>query len=173
MALPHLLSYGPPMWRTLTLLTATSLVVGCGPDPEHQKTVDYLTALHPVLQENSLLAERVLVQAAHVYNKDADADAIADAWATEVLPLAQQIPVLAEEVHPPPHLTVDHQNLVSIWTKRAEAYREVVEGLGTADRARFQAASNSTAAITLSEDQWVRGFNAKIEPLRLYVDLYP
>jgi hypothetical protein len=158
---------------TPTVLVLLSAATACGPDPEHEKTVDYLTELHPVLLENSLLAERVLVQAAHVYNKDAQADEIASAWATEVLPIAESIPVLANEVQPPPHLSVDHNNLVDIWSKRADAYREVVEGLQTADRSRFDAASNATAAITLSEDQWVRAFNAKIEPLRLYVDLYP
>lgn len=173
MAAGQHLSYGPHMPRPSPFLMATLLLAACGPDPEHQKTVDYLTALHPVLQENSLLAERVLVQAAHVYNEDADATAIADQWDHEVVPLADHVATLAAGIQAPPHLSVDHQNLVEIWGQRADAYREAVEGLQTADRARFQEAASATAQITLTEDQWVRAFNARIEPLKLYVDLYP
>jgi len=145
----------------------------CGPDPQHEKTVAYLTDLHPVLLENSLLAEQVLVQAAHVYNKDADAPTLIDGWSHQVLPLANHVVVMAEEVQPPEHLASDHAKLVSIWTQRSRAYREVVEGLHTADAARFDAAARETAAITVSEDQWVRAFNDKIGPMQLYVDLYP
>jgi len=154
---------------------AASLATACGPSAEHVKTVDYLTELHPVLEENSLLAEQVLHQAAYVYNQeaDADADAIAAAWSHDVLPMAQHVAVLAEEVQPPEHLATEHAELVGIWTKRAKAYREIIEGLHTADAARFEAASQEIARITVSEDQWVRALNARIGPMNLYVDLYP
>jgi len=157
----------------LLLLLTGSVSAGCGPDPDHEKTVAYLTELHPVLLENSLLAEQVLVQSASVYNQSAQPGDLERGWASDVLPMAQHVVVMAEEVQAPEHLAADHANLVAIWSKRATAYREVLEGLHTADADRFEAASRKTAEITVSEDAWVRAFNKRIQPMQLYVDLYP
>ena len=148
-------------------------LLACSEDPRRQQTLDYLERLQPVLYENSLLAQQVLLQAATVYNGTAKPEALATAWEVDVVPMAMHVHTLAGSVEPPDHLAADHAALVQLWQRRADAYRDVAEGQRTANVELFSRAQRDVSAITLSEDQWVRAFNAKLAPMDLYLDLCP
>jgi hypothetical protein len=154
-----------------TLITLT--ILGCGGDPRRQQTEDYLSRLTPILHENSLLADTVLQQAALVHNGQVDPKAIVTAWSTDIAPMAQHVHTLAADVAPPEHLAADHAALVQIWQRRAEAYREVVESHQRADLESFTRAQRDIGTITVNEDQWVRAFNARLDEMKLNIDLYP
>ena len=156
-------------------VAAATLVAGvsCSPDTERAETLDYLERLRPVLHENSLLAGQVLAVAATVHNGNATDESLKTAWDVDILPLAEHVHVLGQEVRAPPHLAADHAALVRIWQQRADAYREVATAHREADVDAFQRGQKAAGAATLSEDQWARAFNARLKPMKLYVDLYP
>lgn len=152
---------------------AALLLLGCNEDPRRAQTLEYLLELRPVLYENRLLAEQVLIQGAAVHDGRGSPETLMSAWDSEIVPLAQHVHDMAEAVEAPPNVAPDHRALGELWKRRYKAYRDVSEAYHTADLTAFQNAQREAAAVTLEEDQWVRALNAKLQPMELYVDLVP
>lgn len=148
-------------------------VSACTEDPRRVQTIDYLTALRPVLYENALLSEQVLIQAAAVHDGRSTPEVLLAAWDSDIVPLAQHVHVMAEQVQPPESLAPDHRVLLELWGRRSKAYSDVAESLHVANLDDFGTAQREIAAVTLQEDQWVRGLNAKLASMDLFVDLVP
>ena len=129
--------------------------------------------MRPVVYENGLLAEQVLHQGAAVYDERATPESLMAAWDGEIITLAQHVHDMAVAVEPPVNVAPDHRALMELWKRRYKAYRELSESVHLADLERFQGAQGEIGAITIAEDQWVRAFNAKLQPMELFVDLVP
>ena len=157
----------PP--NTMAQLAALALLCGgCGPlSPDVQEANRYLKLLQPLVIENSHLAEQVLTLAADAYNEKGDAEALAEAWATNVVPLAehlhhQTVALPAEGVW-----NTRQQGLIKIWGDRAQAYRGVSEALVLADRAAWTSSATSASEVQLAEEGWFKETNKALAALSL------
>jgi hypothetical protein len=149
------------------------LQAGCSEDPRRAQTLQYLMDMRPVVYENGLLAEQVMHQGASVYDGRSTPEGLLAAWDGEIIPLAQHVHDLASTVEPPGNVAPDHRALTELWKRRHRVYRNLSEAAHRADLDAFQNAQRESAAVTLEEDQWVRAFNAKLQPMELFVDLVP
>jgi hypothetical protein len=157
----------PSMWTTLPLVIA--LACSGGDDV----TTQYLGQLRPLLQENGLLAERVLLQAAKVYNEEAKPDQVADVWIEEIVPLAEHLQNQATLVVPPPPYASSHAEIVAIWGDRALAYRNLGEAIQSGSTNDWNAATTLTSDVKLREEKWFDTLNTALAPSGSSVDPYP
>lgn len=160
-----------PMSRTLPVVL---LLASCQPiDPATTATTEYLTRLQPLLQENSLLAERVLFQAAAIYNEAAKPDQVASAWSSDIVPVAEHLHHQAAFVAAPDVWSLNHNELVEIWGDRAAAYRNIGEAIKLADAASWKSARELAEGVKLREEKWFDALNAAVAPMGMVVDPYP
>ena len=153
--------------------TATMLSA-CGPlNPEVQSANRYLNQLQPLLIENSHLTERVLHQAADIYNKEVKSDALEDRWSDEITPLAEHLHHQAQFIEAPPTWSPRHDDLVEIWGSRARAYRALSESLATADRKSWDAARKEASDVKVQEENWFKQMNQDLAVLNMGVDPSP
>lgn len=151
-----------------------ALLASClQPDPATLVATDYHERLRPLLHENSLLAERVLFQAARVYNEGDKTPPLAPGWAGEIVPLAEHLHHQASFVVAPDPYTERHAELVDLWGRRALVYRQIGEAVFTADAATFTDARKKADVLKLEEERWFDRLNEAIGPLGLLVDPYP
>lgn len=142
-------------------------------DPASAATTDYLTKLQPLLQENSLLAERVLFQAAAIYNEAVKPEQVAESWTTDIVPIAEHLAHQASFVAPPEPYATRHEQLAVIWTDRAGAYRNLGEAIRTADAEQWNAARRAADDVKLAEERWFDDLNEQLAGQGLVVDPYP
>lgn len=159
------------MVRTMTALFL--LAFSCTTDSATRSASTYVEQLNPLLQENSLLAERVLFQAAAIYNNAARPDDVASKWETDITPIAEHLHFQAKLVQPPEEWTEQHGALVVIWGDRASAYRDISEGLRLADRERWDRGSKAAEEVKLSEEDWFTAVNEKLATINVALDAYP
>ena len=160
-----------PMSSPLILTLALG---GCaGLDPASSSTTVYLSELQPLLQENSLLAERVLFQAAAIYNEAAKPEQVANTWSLEIVPLSEHLANQASFVTAPDPFGARHAELVKIWSDRAVAYRNLGEAIKTADAEQWNDARKQADDVKLREEKWFDGLNEQLAPQGLVVDPYP
>lgn len=165
-----------PRVRTLALTVVVIVASACGPfDPETRAHRAYIRQVQPLLVENSLLAERVLVLAADVYNRKdkVDTEAMARMWTSDVVPLAEHLHSHATFVEPPPEWVDAHGQLVDIWSDRAQAYRAIGESITMADPDLWKNARELTDTVKLREEEWFRNANLRLAPKSLSVDQFP
>lgn len=159
---------------TAVLLLSSLALSGCGPfSPEVQQTNAYLKDLQPLLVENGHLAERVLVLASRVYNKDGDADALAESWTAEVVPLAEHLHHQAQFIDAPAPWSEEHGELVEIWGDRALAYRSLSEALVLADLDAWKTARSQSTKVKLREEEWFKEVNAELATHGMVIDPTP
>ena len=152
----------------------TFALAGCaGLDPASSSTTVYLSELQPLLQENSLLAERVLFQAAQIYNESTKPEQVANVWTVEIVPLSEHLASQAEFVSAPDPYSSRHGDLVKIWSDRAVAYRNLGEAIKTADAEQWNDARKQADDVKLREEKWFDGLNEQLAPQGLVIDPYP
>jgi hypothetical protein len=156
------------MWTLATLM-----LLSCASTPG-DATTGYLTSLQPVLQENGLLVERVLIQAAIVYNNDSlRPETVADVWNHEIAPLAEHVYNQASFVQPPPEYAAAHKELVEIWGDRASSYRSLGEAVQQGDIEAWNQARSLAESVKLREEKWFDRLNEGLASSGLIVDPYP
>ncbi len=143
------------------------------PDPATLAATDYFEKLRPLLHENSILTERVLFQAAKVYNEADKVPPLAPDWTGEVVPLAEHLHHQASFVSAPDPYAEQHAKLVDLWGRRALAYRQIGEAVFTSDLATFIDARKKADELKLEEERWFDHLNEAMAPLGLLVDPYP
>lgn len=153
------------------LFTAALLLPGCA--STNDETTQYLTALQPLLQENGLLAERVLLQSAKIYNDAVKPEQVSDAWVHEIVPLAEHLHNQSSFVAPPPSYAQTHADLVLIWGDRALAYRNLGEAINTGNTDEWNKARELANQVKLREERWFDTLNAALAPSNILVDPYP
>lgn len=157
-----------------TALPLALVLSGCTQlDPATTATTDYLTRLQPLLQENSLLAERVLFQAAGLYNDATKPSQVAQAWTVEIVPLAEHLHHQSTFVSAPEPWSARHAELVEIWGERAEAYRNLSEAIRLGDAPLWNDSRKKADSVKLAEEDWFNNLNRAVGPLGLVVDPYP
>lgn len=156
--------------HALTLLTA---LVACAPPAVPQDTATYVTQLHPLLQENGLLADKVLEGAADVHDGRASPNTASLVWENEIVPLAGHLHAQAEIVQPPTRWASEHRELVSIWGSRAEGYVLVAEAVNSGDAARWKRGRALADKAKLDEESWFEEVNTRLAPLGIDLDQYP
>lgn len=149
------------------------LAFSCSSDSASRSAATYVDQLQPLLQENSLLAERVLFQAANIYNEAARPEDVAKKWEDDITPIAEHLYFQAKLVEPPDDWTTQHGELVDIWGERARAYRDISESLRLADRSLWEKGRNAAENVKLSEENWFERANEKLGVLNVTLDPYP
>jgi hypothetical protein len=158
----------PPMLIPLTLFLGLS---GCTAGDDD--TTRYLTALQPLLQENGLLAERVLLQASKIYNEAVKPDQVSEAWIHEIVPVSEHLYNQAGFVQPPSTYAQTHADLVLIWGDRALAYRNLGEAIQTGNSDEWNKARDLANQVKLREEKWFDTLNQSLAASNLSVDPYP
>lgn len=159
------------MWTLTLSLPVAAALYGCGGPGD--ATQQYITQLNPLLQENGLLAERVLTLSAQIYNDAAKPDQVADAWGRQVVPVAEHLSDQVSFVVPPEEYAQDHTEIVQIWNDRAAAYRRLSEAIQTGDTEGWNAARQLADEVKLREERWFDHLNDRLAPANLIVDPYP
>ena len=149
------------------------LLTACQLDPKARSATEYVVKLQPLVQENSLLAERVLFQAAEIYNGATRPDEVADAWTTDIVPLSEHLHHQAGFVQAPEGWAERHGSLVEIWGERAHAYRSISEGLRMADEEAWDSGRALAEDVKLREEQWFDALNEELRPMSRGVEAYP
>ncbi|MEQ1565699.1 MAG: hypothetical protein ABMA64_08680 [Myxococcota bacterium] len=156
------------MWFPITVALTLG---GCaGTDDE---TTQYLSQLQPLLQENGLLAERVLLQSAKIYNEAVKPDQVAEAWITDIVPVAEHLHNQSSFVTPPSSYAQSHADLVLIWGDRALGYRNLGEAIQTGNTDEWNKARDLIRDVTLREEKWFDTLNTALAPSKIMVDPYP
>ncbi|MCA9494316.1 MAG: hypothetical protein KC621_30530 [Myxococcales bacterium] len=160
------------MWTaplTLTVLASCTAM-----NPQTAAATAYLDAIRPLMIENSMLADRVLVQAAAIYNEAETPKEVAAAWETEIVPVAEHLADQAGLVVAPGPYQPRHAELVSIWTDRATAYRSVAEAIRVGDPDAWMPARKEAENAKIREENWFNQLNENVVPLGIpLVDEYP
>jgi len=149
------------------------MALSCSTDSAGRSASTYVGQLQPLLQENSLLAERVLFQAAALYNQAARPEDVADKWETDITPIAEQLYFHAKTVEAPAEWSDEHVALVGIWGDRAEAYRDITESLRLADRERWDSGLTAAKQAKLDEEAWFVSINEQLRAINVSLDPYP
>jgi hypothetical protein len=156
------------------MILVPALLASCfEPDPATLAATDYFERLRPLLHENSLLAERVLSQAARVYNEGDKVPPLAPDWTGEIVPLAEHLHHQASFVTPPDAYAEPHAQLVDLWGRRAQVYRQIGEAVFTADLASFTDGRRKADELKIEEERWFDRLNEVMAPMGLLVDPYP
>lgn len=157
----------PVMLITLLVLAA------CQPNPQALAARQYLVDLDPLLLENGLVAERLLVQAGAVHDAKAQPKDTYQAWSTDIVPLAEHLRDEAAALNAPPEWLDAHKDLVAIWSTRADGYRDIDEAVEIGDPKLFKQGRDQADTAKLREESWFRDTNARLETYGLYVDQFP
>ena len=153
-------------------LFAIALLPACV-SPVARTAPAYVAEIAPLLQENGLLAERVLVVAAKVHDGKLEVGDAAIAWRDEIVPLAVELSDNAALCAPPVEWSTRHAELVDIWTDRAQAYDHLATAMSEADVERWNAARAASDDAKLREEAWFKAVNAEIAPTRITLDQLP
>lgn len=155
-------------------LLSLTFLVACATDPRQAAATRYLQVLQPLMLENSMLADRVLVQAAAVYNESGGPKQVADAWEGEIVPLAEHLADQASLVQPPTDYAARHGELVTIWVDRAAAYRALSEAIRSGEAEAWNPARRDAESAKIREENWFNQLNETVTPLGIpLVDQYP
>ena len=159
---------------TLFCGTLITIAAGCSQfDPQLQEDRAYVRVLMPLLQDNALLSERVLIEAAAVYNDKSDPEKLGETWSTEIVPLAEHLHSQCSFAAAPESWTTQHGELVDIWGSRAKAYRALSDAIVMADDQEWQAARDLADGVKLSEEKWFQNTNQRLLLNGLAVDQFP
>ena len=151
-----------------------SLLAGCPqPGATTGPAHTYAQSLEPLLDENGLVAERLLETAAEVYNGKAASAEVKLAWAQDVVPLAEHLRDQAVLVQPPVEYADDHKQLVEIWSTRADAYREIADALRSGDMDQWKKGREQADDAKLREEAWFRATNEKLSAHGVALDQFP
>ncbi len=158
----------------LACATLTTLLASCAQfNPALREDRAYVRALMPLLQDNALLSERVLVEAAAIYNEKSEPEKLGDTWAAEIVPLAEHLHNQSAFVQAPETWTEHHGELVDIWGDRARAYRTLADAIATADDEQWRTARDLADGVKLAEEKWFQSANERLTPNGLAVDQFP
>lgn len=162
------------MIPTLFPVLVMGSLTGCATlDPETAAATEYVNDVQPLMLENSLLAERLLVLASRLYNEDVPEDGFAPLWNDEIVPLAEHLHIQSDATKVPEAWKERHDNLVVIWSDRATAYRAMGEAIVLADRKRWKEARELEGQVVKREETWFQGVSSELAPFDLVLEQYP
>jgi hypothetical protein len=152
---------------------AILLAAGCGPDDATRSARAYVEQLEPLLYENGLLAERLLLAAADAHDDRVAPTALHTTWTTDLRPLAEHLAWQAAATSPPPEWAGRHERLVAAWSDRATAYRLIDEAARAGDREEWRRAREQADRATIAEERWFSEMDVELAPYGLALDQYP
>lgn len=156
------------------VLVGCAWLQGCASmDPEVRASTEYLQRLEPLLVENSLLAERVLIASASIYNEEAKPEELEVVWRDDIVLVAEHLHDQAGHFSVPELWVERHSKLVEIWADRAQAYRSLAEALHVVDAEQWKAARETANGVKLREEEWFRSVNQELAPRGMIVDQFP
>ena len=149
-------------------------LVGCSePSDEAVAAASYAEMMRPVLYENGLLADQFYESSAAIQQSAAAPADIEVVWKTRITPLAEHLVVQADLVTPPPEWESRHDELLSIWRSRAEAFRAIGDALDRGDRELWASARSSSDKCKIDEEEWFLETNEILKPYRISFDQLP
>ncbi|MCO4744399.1 MAG: hypothetical protein KC912_06405 [Proteobacteria bacterium] len=150
------------------------LLVACGePSPETGLAATYSDQLKPLLYENGLLADQIYETAAAAQGGKLDAAAVEVRWASRVTPVAEHLADQAELIIPPTGWETRHDELVEIWTDRADGYRALTDALARGDRDQWREGRKQADESKVREERWFIEVNRLLAPHGIALDQLP
>jgi hypothetical protein len=154
---------------TVLVFILASTLVGC----TDQTTAEWTKQLDPLMVENGLLADQMLLVAAGVYNETSDGAAVAETFATTVVPVSESLAFRADAMQPPKEWELQHDQLVDIWTRRAGAYRGMSEALILIDAERFNGSLKEVQQAAEAEEAWFGQVGGQLAKQGVTLAQYP
>lgn len=148
------------------------LVVGCVQRPPSPDNAFYVVLITPLLDDNALLAERLLTAAAAVHKAPDTPGAALEAWRDEVVPLAHHLHEQASMVQPPGSWAVEHDRIIGTWAARAAGYQLILEAAERGDEARLKRGRALADKAKLDEESWMQDVNARLAADGLHLRQY-
>jgi hypothetical protein len=153
---------------------AGAMLMGCpGTTPEQSEAELYVAQLDPILQENGLVGDIVLMLAADLHDSKLESGAARARWEGDVVPLADHLRDQAAAVQAPAGWAQHHRELVEIWTTRADAYHDASDAIRLGDPERWRAARQRADAAKLREEAWFQDVNRVLAAYGRGVDQFP
>jgi len=142
-------------------------------DPQTTAATQYVNSVQPLMVENSLLSERLLLLASQIYNEKVPEDGFSPVWNDEIVPLAEHLHIQADSTEVPSEWQDLHENLVVIWSDRASAYRSMGEAIILADRTRWDEARRLEGQVVKREETWFQSVGSQLGQYDLTLEQYP
>ena len=156
-----------------TLLLTLLLLSACSRRPHAPDNAFYVVLVTPLLDDNALLAERLLAAAAATLEAPEATDTTLEAWRDEVVPLAHHLHEQASLVQPPASWVAEHERLVGTWSTRASAYQLILEAAERGDEGRLKRGRALADRAKLDEESWVQDVNGRLSADGIQLRQYP
>ncbi len=148
-----------------------ALLLACAPGAAENRA--YADALAPVLLENGLLADQLLILAGAVHDDRVNSSLLTTRWSEEIVVLAERVAIEAAAVPAPPAWRADHASLLAAWKGRAGALRDGASALADGDRAGWESARAAATRAQLDEEAWFRAANDRLGPSGMHLNPHP
>lgn len=158
----------------VSVVLVTLAVTACTPAPPGAAEArTYVTSIEPLVYENGLLAQSLLTVAAEVHGADITSESLTRWWHDDFTPLTQHLAHQGAAVSPPPAWSERHQELVTVWELRADAYNQLDRAVAQGDASAWSAGRSQADTAKIREEEWFRSSNETLAPYGLALDQYP
>lgn len=161
------------MTRLLTICCACVLL-SCGPSAQKRAAADYVSAMTPLLQDNTKLSRAFLDLAAQVKKQRTLPQEVADQLETDFIPAARSLrdgaSAIAPETSP---LGGIHMGLVRAWTNRVSAYEGMHKAWASGDLADFEGVAVDHQTVFKAEARYFDSVNTTLGEHGLSLSQYP
>jgi len=155
------------------MLISLLILSACSRRPHAPDNAFYVMLITPLLDDNALLAERLITAAATSLNApEATSDAV-EAWRDEIAPLAHHLHEQASMVQPPASWVSLHERLVNTWSARATGYQLLLEASERGDEVRLKRGRALADRAKLDEEAWMQEVNVRLAADGIELRQYP
>lgn len=163
----------PPL-RALAVMSIVALTACPSEGPDADVATDYVAAMQPVVAANQALGDRFVDLTLAVNGGGLAGDALATRFDGEVLPASRALVDQAMSVRvATPELAASHMELVSAWTRRANAFTDLSRAWHAKDTAGVEAARGAIVQATEAEARSFAALNASLAPAGAALRAYP
>ena len=164
-----------PFLRLLVLAwLVLGVVVSCGGDPIAGAAADYHGRMLPVLLRNQELAQEFVNMATRVRTNELTVEETVEIWQGRIIPLADGLKNdAAAIVTGEPTLDAHHQQLLTAWIARSEAYRSMLKAFRDHDKEAFANARKNNVDAKMAEEAFFNSINNTLRPHGYWLDQFP
>jgi hypothetical protein len=161
---------GPILVALLGLFLSTA----CGGGASARAAGDYHGQMVPLLLKNQQLAQEFVNMATRVRTKEITVEQTVEIWQGRIIPLGDELTAAAKEISPDePLLATHHEQLVTAWTTRSEAYRTMLKAYRDHDPEAFSKARLNNVDAKVAEEQFFDQVNNTLRGFGYFLDQFP
>lgn len=150
------------------------LLASCtGSDPNRAEAIAYAKSLAPLLDENALIADRLLDVASSIHDDPPPSAEVRTAWSQDLVPMAEHLRDQSLFVSAPPSWSAPHKELAAVWSARADAWRDIAEAMDVGDLDLWRQGREKADTAKLGEEAWFQKSNEKMGAYGVVLDQFP